>query len=43
VTLDHKTEKFFYLLDILYTHQEKQLWFSENFPEVHRLRDSQFC
>jgi hypothetical protein len=42
VTLDHKTEKI-YLLDILFTHQDKQILFSENSPELHILRDSQFC
>jgi hypothetical protein len=42
VTPYHKIE-FFYLFDILYIHQEKQIWLSEKFPEVHRLRDNQFC
>jgi hypothetical protein len=31
-----------YLLNILYTHQARQLWFSEVFPEVRSLGDSQF-
>jgi hypothetical protein len=31
-----------YLLNILYTHQARQIWFSEIFPEVHSLGDSQF-
>jgi hypothetical protein len=39
---DHKIGKV-YLFNILNTHQDRQLWFSEVFPEVHRLRDIQFC
>jgi hypothetical protein len=29
-----------YLVKILYTHQSKQLWFSEVFPKVKSLGDS---
>jgi hypothetical protein len=36
VTPDHNIGKF-YILNILYNHQDKQICFSEAFPEVHRL------
>jgi hypothetical protein len=39
VTPDHETE-IFYLLYNLYTHQEKELWFSENFLEVQRFNEN---
>jgi hypothetical protein len=38
VTPNQKIEKI-YVLNILYTHQDKQLFFIENFPEMHILRD----
>jgi hypothetical protein len=38
---DGKCRKF-HLIDILYTHQSKELWFSEVFLEVQSLGDSQF-
>jgi hypothetical protein len=36
VTVDHKNENF-YLLNILYTHQDKQLWLGEIFLGVQIL------
>jgi glycerol-3-phosphate acyltransferase PlsY len=40
-SLDGKYGKIIYF-NILYTHQARQIWFSEVFLEVHSLGDSQF-